>query len=342
MKWQDLFYGSLMIGIGAFLMTGCSSGPELSQGRVFKLRETSCRDLPGWEQDNFSEALPALLKSCQKPSEQWADFCEDLQDYRYATSSQIKAFLEQRLTPYIVVSYGKPNGTFTGYYEAELTGTRERVHDGQVPIYGLPDGYENGEKYDSREDIEEDGIDAPIIAWADDPVELFILHVQGSGRMITPDGEIKLGYAGNNGRTFVGLWTLLREYGVTGLHSMPQMKAWLQAHPKEAREIMQGNPRYIFFKENYGDSPYGSAGAVLTPKRSIAVDRQYIPMHTPMWLDTKDPNGIPLQRLVVAQDVGNAIKGPVRADFFWGHGEEAFNNAGRMKSNGRYFILLPK
>ena len=126
------------------------------------------------------------------------------------------------------------------------------------------------------------------------------------------------------------------------MYSMPQMKAWLQSHPEEAIDLMNENPRYIFFQEIIGESPYGAAGVVLTPERSVAVDREYIPMHTLMWLDTKDPDGFPIQKLVVAQDVGSAIQGGIRADYFWGHGEAAFNKAGRMKSKGRYFLLLPK
>ena len=123
---------------------------------------------------------------------------------------------------------------------------------------------------------------------------------------------------------------------------MPAMKAWLQENPQKARKIMSKNPRYIFFKENQGDSPYGAAGVVLTAKRSVAVDKKYIPMNTPLFLNTKDPDGPYIQKLVVAQDIGSAIQGGIRADYFWGHGKEAFEKAGRMKSAGTYYLLLPK
>lgn len=333
-----------LLGAVCTLLFGCG-GHHLSHGRAFKLKEVSYRDLPGWRQDNLTEALPALIQSCQKPTQEWGDFCKGLVKLQGKSSEKIAKYIQSHLVPYRVVSYGSDTGFFTGYYEAELTGTRERVSEMQVPIYGLPDDYEKDKKICSRAEIEQNqNFNAPIIAWADNPVDKFILQVQGSGRMMTPDGEIKLGYAGNNGHQFVGIGTIMREAELLepGKGSMPEMRKWLCANPEKARELMAKNPRYIFFKEVQGDSPYGSSGVVLTPKRSIAVDSSYIPMHTPVWLNTTDPDNVPLQRLVVAQDIGSAIKGGIRADFFWGHGAEAFDKAGRMKSSGQYYLLLPE
>lgn len=334
----------LMASVGVLLLlSGCSSH-DLSKGRAFSLSERSFSDLKGWEDDNIREAMPALIRSCHKATGEWRGFCQGLQGYRFSSAAKIRSYLEDSLQPYAVTAYGSENGKITGYYEAELSGTRTKVHGGQVPVYGVPRGYKNGDKLETREDIEDTEEYAPIIAWADDPVELFILHIQGSGRMQTPDGEIKLGYAGNNGRTFKALSQILRDEGIKprGGYSMPAMKQWLQENPKKARRLMAENPRYIFFKEIQGDTPYGSAGVVLTPKRSVAVDKNYVPMHTPLWLETNAPNGDNLNRLVVAQDVGNAITGGIRADFFWGHGDEAFKSAGKMNSRGKYYLLLPK
>lgn len=334
----------LLLGATAILLGLAGCGHSLSKGRAFSLHEVSYRSLDGWNNDNIREAMPALIRSCQKPAPDWKNFCSGLQAYKYSSPAKIRGYIEKKLTPYAVTSYGSNKGTITGYYEAELSGTRTKIRPNQVPVYGTPRGYKNGQTLATRAQIENTSNYAPIIAWADDPVELFILQVQGSGRMETPDGEIKLGYAGNNGRTFKGLGQILKENGIRpeGGYSMPSMKKWLQAHPQQARTLMAKNPRYIFFKEIPGDSPYGSAGVVLTPKRSVAVDKNYIPMHTPMWLDAKDPDGVKLNRLVVAQDVGNAIQGGIRADFFWGHGATAFDKAGRMKSTGKYYLLLPK
>ncbi len=332
----------ISVAVCLLALTGC--GHSLSQGRAFSLEEVSFSDLKGWENDNMREAMPALMQSCQKATPEWKNFCQGLRSYKYACPKKVREYLEDHLTPYAVMAYGSNKGKITGYYEAELTGTRNRVSSSQVPVYGLPYGYKSGKKTDDREDIEETDGYAPVIAWADDATELFILHIQGSGRMITPDGEIKLGYAGNNGHTFKPLSKIMQEEGIkpAGGYSMPSMKRWLQSHPERARKIMEENPRYIFFKEVQGDSPYGSAGVVLTPKRSVAVDKEYIPMHTPMWLESNDPDGYKINRLVVAQDTGNAIKGGIRADFFWGHGDEAFDKAGRMNSRGQYYLLLPK
>lgn len=334
----------LMACVGTLLLlSGCSSH-NLSKGSAFSLSKSSFSELKGWDEDNIREAIPALMRSCQRPQANWQDFCRGLRAHKFSSSAKLRNYLEDTLQPYSVSAYGSKNGQITGYYEAELTGTRTQVRETQVPVYATPRGYRNGDKLETREDIEDTLNYAPIIAWADDPVELFILQIQGSGRMQTPDGEIKLGYAGNNGRTFKALSQILRDEGIkpSGGYSMPAMKKWLQDNPKKARRLMVQNPRYIFFKELHGDSPYGSAGVVLTPKRSVAVDKNYIPMHTPLWLETYTPNHQKLNRLVVAQDVGNAITGGVRADFFWGHGEEAFANAGKMNSRGKYYLLLPK
>ncbi|MGN1062815.1 MAG: murein transglycosylase A [Alphaproteobacteria bacterium] len=333
----------LLLGTAVLLgLSGC--GHSLDKGRAFSLRPVSYYSLDGWNDDAIYEAMPALIRSCQKPAPNWKDFCSGLSAYKYASPARIRGYIEKKLTPYAVTAYGSDKGIITGYYEAELTGTRTKIKEGQVPVYAVPKGYKNGQRLPSRAQIESTPHYASVIAWADNPVDLFILQVQGSGRMETPDGEIKLGYAGNNGHTFKGLGQILKENGIKpeGGYSMPSIKKWLLAHPEQARALMAQNPRYIFFKEVRGDSPYGSAGVVLTPRRSVAVDKNYIPMHTPMWLDVKDPDGDKLNRLVVAQDVGNAIQGGIRADFFWGHGETAFDKAGRMKSSGKYYLLLPK
>lgn len=340
---KKISFASILLFSASLIITGCTSTHSLSQGRSFKLRQVSFSDLNGWEQDNFKEAMPGMIASCKNPIKMFSRFCKNLPAYRYASSDEIKAYFEKTLKPYQVISYGQKTGTITGYYEAELTGSRERISSSQIPIYGLPKGYKNGKKYPEREEIEEEGIDAPILAWADDPVELFILHIQGSGRLITPEGEIKLGYAGNNARSFKKLSQILKDSDVDlPSYSMPSMKKWLQENTDEARKLMAKNPRYIFFKETKGDSPYGAAGVVLTPGRSVAVDKNFIPLNTPMWLNTKDPHGYNIQKLVIAQDIGSAIKGGIRADYFWGHGEVAFEKAGRMKSIGSYYLLLPK
>ncbi len=328
----------------SFILLLTSCGHELDKGREFTLEKVSYSKLDGWDDDNIRQALPAMLRSCARPTADYKEFCAGLKKNQNASGSKIRSYIEKSLTPYKVISKGKDKGKITGYYEAELNGTRTKTHAGQVPVYGAPKGYRQGQKLASRKKIESTSNYAPIVAWADDPVELFVMQIQGSGVMTTPSGEeIQLGYAGNNGHTFKSLGQIMKENGVrpAGGYSMPAMKKWLQQNPSKGRKLMAQNPRYIFFKENK-EGPYGSAGVVLTPKRSVAVDKKFIPMHTPMFLEVRDPDGAKLNRLVMAQDVGNAITGPIRADFFWGHGSDAFHKAGRMNSNGRYYLLLPK
>ena len=329
----------LMLILG---ITGCSSH-RLSQGRAFRLTPVSYSDLPGWKEDDLNDAYPALERACQKPQKGWTDFCANLPEYKYASSKKLRAYIEKELKPYQVTSSGSKTGRITGYYESELTGTRYRQNGTQVPIYGLPADYVKDKTYPKRADIEEDGIDAPIIAWADNPIDLFLMHVQGSGRLETPDGEIHLGFAGSNNRSFTGIGQILADEGLLDEigHSMVQMRAWLKDHPKKARELMAKNDRYIFFREIKGETPIGTAGVPLTPFHSVAVDTAYIPMQTPMWLVTQLPDGDPVQTIVVAQDTGSAIKGGIRADYFFGHGEQAFLDAGRMNTTGSYYLLLP-
>ena len=206
--------------------------------------------------------------------------------------------------------------------------------------------------YYSRAEIDAQlaiGGNADVLVWVDDPVAAHILHIQGSGRVTLPDGSImRIGFAGSNGRAFRGIGSVLLEAGALkpGGASMIAVREWLRAHPDEAAKHMNQNNRYIFFRKLHPseteDGPVGASNVSLTPGRSIAVDPRFIPLGAPLWLDTSDPDGIPIQRLVVAQDTGAAITGPVRGDYFWGHGEEAFNKAARMKSTGSYFVLVPK
>lgn len=330
-------------GLLAFL-TACSSSHYLSKGSAFRLTPADYKDLKGWKSDNLIAALPAMKKSCATNPKDYEKFCVGLSSVH--SEADLRALIEGTLQPYKVTSKGSATGKITGYYEAELTGTRYHENGAQMPIYGAPEGYRQGKTYATRKSIENNGLDdAKILAWADNPVDLFIMHVQGSGRMITPEGQVlQFGYAGNNGRSFTGLGAILKEEGIDPsiANSMPRIREWCMEHPKEAAKLMQKNERYIFFKELAGEGPIGSAGVALTPARSLAVDTTYIPMHTPMWLETTNPNGGVIQQLMMAQDTGAAIKGGIRADFFWGYGAAAFQTAGHMNQQGSYYLLLPK
>ena len=262
---------------------------------------------------------------------------------------------------------------FTGYYEPEVAGSKRRHDRFTIPLYGKPTdlitvdlarlrpdmakqlGNEilagrvaqgRLEPYANRLEIENNGLGdkAQVLFWLDDPVSAHILHIQGSGRVRLEDGsQIRVAVAATNGHRFIGLGRILADHGkVEAGATMPQIREWLKAHPAEAKGLMGENPRYVFYRPIEGDGPIGSQGVPLTPERSLAVDTRYVPLGVPLWLDTVSGTGTALRRLVVAQDTGTAIKGPVRGDYFWGSGEPAFQEAGRMKSTGRFWLLLPR
>ncbi len=314
----------------------------------------------------------------------WANACAALEQVGSGDADLRNALL-QNFTPYRVAlsrtDEGDPDdaGLFTAYYESELHGSFVRGGNYQIPIYApprnlvtvnlkdfvtdLPTGVPNTvvgridgstmKPFYTREEIDAQNAiadQADVLAWANDPVAVNILHIQGSGRVLMPDGQVlRLGYASSNGRVFRPLSAILRQANVLpqGMPmSMVTIREWLQQHADQATELMNKNTRYIFFRKldlaSTEDGPLGAQGVSLTPGRSLAVDPRFVPLGVPLWLDTLDPDGSPIQRLMVAQDVGSAILGPVRGDIFWGHGEDAFQKAGRMRHQGKYFLFIPK
>ena len=314
----------------------------------------------------------------------WVNACAALEQAGDG-DADLRNILMQNFTPYSValsrVDDNPPDdaGLFTAYYEAELHGSFARGGNYQIPIYAQPRnlvsvnlkdfindppanlpgalvGRVDGNQmkpYYTREEIDNLNViadQADVLAWADDPVAVNILHIQGSGRVLMPDGQtLRLGYAGSNGRMFRPLSAIVRQANVlpqgTPL-SMISIRDWLHQHPDQATELMNKNTRYIFFRKlnlaSAEDGPIGAQGVSLTPGRSLAVDPRFVPLGVPLWLDTIDPDGAPIQRLMVAQDVGAAIIGPVRGDIFWGPGEDAFQKAGRMRHQGKYFLFIPR
>ena len=205
--------------------------------------------------------------------------------------------------------------------------------------------------YPSRSEITSSNVLAgQELVWVDDPVDAFFLEIQGSGRVQLDDcEELRLGYAAQNGFPYAAIGReLLRRGALTKEQvSMASIRDWLEAHPQEAGDVMRTNASYIFFRQLTGEGPLGSLGVPLTPQRSLAVDPLFVPLGVPLWLDTTLPAGVPggarpLRRLVVAQDTGGAINGPVRGDVFWGHGDEAAALAGSMRQPGRLWLLLPR
>ena len=284
----------------------------------------------------------------------------------------VRAFVEEALRPYRVVGQGGATGLFTGYFEPRLRGSRERSGPYQVPVFALPRDHvtvdlgrfdtelagrrivgrvEGGRlrPYDTRGDIDTGGLAdrAAVLYWVDDTLDAFVLHIQGSGQIVLPDGEVRrIGFAAHNGFAYrsVGRWLIEQQELAAHQASFAGIRRWLEANPGRTADTLAVNQRYVFFREIDGDGPIGAGDVVLTAGRSLAVDRSLVPLHVPMWLDAEAPGGQEgrLRRLMVAQDTGGAITGPVRGDVYWGTGEPALAVAGRMRSEGSYYVLLPR
>lgn len=291
----------------------------------------------------------------------WADSCRAAANW---PARDARAFFARYFE---TVQVGDGKAFATGYYEPEIHGCRERRPGCEVPIYGIPSDLidvdlglfsddlkgkkirgrvegKNFVPYFDRAAIEEGRLQgrAPVIAYANDPVEIFFLQVQGSGRLRLPDGGVmRIGYAGQNGRDYTGIGKLMRDRGLLGpgQASMQGIMGYLRAHPEEGRAIMRENKSFVFFKELTGAGPLGAMGLPVTGWTSAAVDPKFVPLGAPAFLsmDRTDATG-----LWVAQDTGGAIKGANRFDTFWGAGDDARAIAGGMSARGTAWLLLPK
>jgi len=259
-----------------------------------------------------------------------------------------RQFFEGEFTPMAVADYGVREGLFTGYFEIEVNGSRHRQGPYQTPVYRRPPDLDLGPHY-SRAEIEDGALAGRglELLWVDNSIDAFFVQIQGSGRVWLEDGQtIRLGYDGQNGLPYVPVGRFLVERGQIPREklTMASIRMWMHQHREAGAALRRENPSYVFFLEVKGDGPIGAEKIVLTPARSLAVDRTYIPLGVPIWLDA-DEQFVPnesVHRLVIAQDTGGAIKGPVRGDLFWGAGRAAGERAGEMDARGRYYLLLPR
>jgi membrane-bound lytic murein transglycosylase A len=308
----------------------------------------------------FRISCPSLVKRADASGlarpEDWKPACDAATTW---PDAEAPAFFETWLTS---IEVGDGSAFATGYFEPQILGSRTRMPGYEVPIYAMPDDLLDtnpltGEKARGR--IDENGdyvlyhdrtaIEAGAlagrgleIAWAADPIDLFFLHIQGSGRLLLPDGGVvRIGYAGQNGREYVAIGRIMKERGLLedGGTSMQHIVAWLRANPEEGRAIMRENKSYIFFNELTGPGPLGALGRPVTPRVTVAADPKFVPLGAPVWLDLDRAEA---DGLWVAQDTGGAIKGANRFDTFWGAGDEAKRIAGGMLGRGTAYILLPK
>ncbi len=317
-------------------------------------------DLPGWEADRSSELWPALLRSCQRPPLEWARLCAEAAKAPPAGDEAVRAWLQQHLQPYRVESLdGRAEGLVTGYYEPLIDAQRRAGGAYRVPLHMPPADLATRKPYWTRQQLDtlpaaQRSLRGREIAYVDDPLDALILQIQGSGRLQLTEADgsrkvVRVAFAGHNDQPYKSVGRWLIEQGELRLDqaSWPGIKSWAQRNERRVNELLWSNPRVVFFREEPLPDPTlgpkGAQGVPLTPQRSIAVDARSVPYGTPVWLDTTEPlSNTPLRRLVMAQDTGSAIVGAVRADYFWGWGEEAAQQAGRMKQPLRMWVLWPK
>lgn len=352
-------------------------------------------DLPGWTQDRPSAAWPAWLASCARltgaVAASWRTLCAEARalqaEYGAAPppDDRLRAWLETRLRPWRVEALdnaqpsgpvpggGAADGLLTGYFEPLVRARRQPQSPYVVPLHAPPADLSSRQPWwtraeQAREPAARAALQGRELAYVADPLEALMLQIQGSGRLQLqdepgPDGQartVRLAFAGHNGQPYrsIGRWLVEQgELSADGAN-WPAIRAWARLHPERVDELLNANPRTVFFREEALPSdrpvpgPLGAQGVPLTPGRSIAVDRDSIPLGTPVWLASTEPQAWappgtaplprPLQRLVLAQDTGGAIVGAVRADFFWGTGEEMETQAGRTRQPLRLWVLWPR
>lgn len=329
------------------------------------------RHLAGWADDDHAQAVPAILRTCEWVARQpdsrqmgshpavgtvgdWRSICQDARHLRAGHSESARHFFESRFKP-VNVAQGE-EGLFTGYYEIELRGSRTRSERYSVPLYKMPARLTRGTgknkktlAHPTRAQIANGALKGRRLEllWVDSAIDAFFLEIQGSGRVRLEDGShVAVGYGGQNGHPYHPIGRELIDRGLFTREemSLQVIRKWLKDNPGEAQGLMNLNPSYVFFQIQNDLGARGARDTKLTAGRSLAVDPGHIPLGTPLWLEVREApvTGGEIRRLVMAQDTGGAIKGPVRGDLFWGHGGDAETAAGVMKARGTYTMLAPR
>ncbi|WP_102855705.1 murein transglycosylase A [Phaeobacter inhibens] len=329
---------ALALGAGAYLF------PQGGQAET-SYTMLSFAQLEGWADDDHEAALGAFLQTCRDLNDpDWRALCAlaNEQDPKAA-----RGFFQLFFRP-ILIEDGAP-ALFTGYFEPELSGARRPSSRYRYPVYRQPPESRKISQWLTRRELLTSGVmegRGLEIAWVDDPVELFFLQIQGSGRIRLPDGSsIRVGYGGANGHEYRSIGTELVRRGIYNIHqvSAAVIKRWVRRNPLAGEDLLMHNPSYVFFREvsriPASAGPLGAMNRSVTTLRSLAVDPRFTPLGAPVWLE-KD-GAKPMRRLMIAQDTGSAIKGAQRADVFFGSGDEAGIEAGRLRDPGRMVVLLP-
>lgn len=374
---NKLFFISIL---ALLLLSGCDAlqpPPNALTQQHSTLQPVAFADLPGWNADQHATAFYAFKKSCRplQKSSEWRTVCQAALQVNHISDQEAQQFFEHWFTPYAVTADTNPQGLFTGYYLPEINVSSKKTAYFSAPLYARPRDlivvdlgefkpewrgkllagrFVNGQVKPyglTRKAIDAGALagKAQVIAWAN-PIDRFFMQIQGSGLLIIDHRQkVLIGYNGNNGYAYVAIGKVLVQQGELDFTtlSMETIRQWLVTHPQQAQEVMEKDPSFVFFKKLPGQTPVGTLQIPLTPGRSLAVDPTFVPLGAPVWVETTIPNianspqQVPLQRLFIAQDTGGAIRGVVRADLYWGPGSQAEFLASRLKSPGRYWLLLP-
>jgi len=363
----------LIAGLVAGLLSACSllTPPVPPKPARYELRDWV--SLPGWQQNDPTPGFLAWRRGCEKlkTSTIWAETCAAAADIP-AEAKAVRAFIETRLQPWQLHNPdGTSSGLITGYYEPVYRGSLTRTESARYPLLAEPldlitvaldsvypelkgkrlRGKLEGRKlvpYPAAESILKNGVDAPALAWLSDPLDVQFMQIQGSGRVQLEDGsQLRLGYANQNGHPYkpVGRWLIEQGALPANAVSMQSIRNWAHQNPEKIDTLLASNPSYVFFRllPSSQEGPIGSLNVPLTPAHSIAVDPGTVALGSPVYLaSTRPDDGRVINRLVAAQDTGGAIRGQVRADFFWGTGQEAGELAGKMKQSGQLWLLWPR
>lgn len=358
-----------------------AEGPRIPD----RFEKVTYADLPGWQEDDHLAALNSFLRLCARPDaletsgafprlgpDQLETLCRAAGESGGASRQAARAFFESRFTPFQI----SEAGFVTGYFEPEMTASREKTADFTTPLLKKPEGLETVTEANRPKDwpgtlshgrrvagkltempdrgaIMDGALDpeALELVWLADPVDAFFIHIQGSARLRLTDGTVmRVGYAGKTGHPYTGIARLLvrRGEGTPEDFTMSGTRAWLATHPEERDDLFRENRSYIFFREVTGvgehEGPVGAAGLPLTAGRSLAVDPAHVPYGALVFVgsDLTDPGtGTPFRRLMVADDTGSAIRGPARGDIFVGSGEAAGAIAGEIRHAAKFTVLVP-
>lgn len=332
---------------------------QVIQMPVSRWVPASWSELPGWDEDSISSAWAAWERSCRVPAAGWQAACQQIIALSDASEKTKRQWMYDALQPYRVEAKdGSVKGMLTAYYEPVFRAHRKPVGAFKYPLHLAPADLKANKPYWTRQQIESNAkaqntLSGLAFAYLEDPLDVMILHIQGSGQLILTEEDgsvqrIRAAYAASNNHPYhsIGRYMLDKKY-ITDA-TWPGIKQWLDAHPTKMREVLWMNPRYIFFKEEFIENPsigpVGAQGVPLTSGRSIAVDKTSLPYGSPVWISSKDTDAQrpTLNRLVLAQDTGSAIVGAVRADYFWGQGPEAGDEAGRTKQALYMWTFLPR